>query len=92
MPKFRGIYISDDRKKRSFLERRRAANDPWLWALHDDQVARTMLMKDVGTDDENEKDETPGEDVDAVDLKEMAQEALENTELFATLVSHKESK
>lgn len=28
-PGFRGIYISDDRKKRSFLERRRAANDPW---------------------------------------------------------------
>lgn len=28
---FRGEYISDDRKKRSFLERRRAANDPFLW-------------------------------------------------------------
>ena len=27
---FRGVYISDERKKRNFLERRRAANDPWL--------------------------------------------------------------
>jgi 2,3-bisphosphoglycerate-dependent phosphoglycerate mutase len=41
--KFRGIYISDERKKTSFLERRRAANDPWLWALHDHQVTESML-------------------------------------------------
>ena len=32
---FRGTFITDERKERNFLERRRAANDPWLWALHD---------------------------------------------------------
>jgi len=42
--RFRGVYISDERKKRSFLERRRAANDPWLWALHDHQVAASLLL------------------------------------------------
>jgi bisphosphoglycerate-dependent phosphoglycerate mutase family 1 len=40
---FRGLYITDERKQRSFLERRRAANDPWLWALHDHQVATSLL-------------------------------------------------
>ena len=40
--KFRGIYISDERKKKSFLERRRATNDPWLWALHDHQVTNKL--------------------------------------------------
>jgi 2,3-bisphosphoglycerate-dependent phosphoglycerate mutase len=43
-PSFRGIYIDDERKRRNFLERRRAANDPWLWALHDDQVSPGMLL------------------------------------------------
>ena len=69
--KFRGIYISDDRKKRNFLERRRAANDPWLWALHDNQVARSML---VGEDD----DEGPLEGMDG-----LVEEAARNTELFS---------
>ena len=83
-PKFRGIYISDDRKKRSFLERRRAANDPWLWALHDEQVASSMLLKDSsghGKDAEFDAQER------MEDLKEMAKEALENTELFSTIAS-----
>ena len=47
--RFRGIYIADERKKRSFLERRRAANDPWLWALHDHQVGQDMLLYESNT-------------------------------------------
>jgi 2,3-bisphosphoglycerate-dependent phosphoglycerate mutase len=70
---FRGIYISDDRKKRSFLERRRAANDPWLWALHDYQVAESMLVNDEVDDDG--KDEK---------LAGMEEEAKQNTELFSS--------
>ena len=89
MKKFRGVYISDDRKKRSFLERRRAANDPWLWALHDEQVASSMLLKDDGS-----KGGADSAEFDAMermeDLKEMAQEALENTELFSTVASNKD--
>ncbi|GMI02268.1 hypothetical protein TrVE_jg7902 [Triparma verrucosa] len=42
---FRGKFIYDDLKKRSFLERRRAAQDPWLWALRDDDVEEGMLNK-----------------------------------------------
>jgi hypothetical protein len=89
---FRGIYISDDRKKRSFLERRRAANDPWLWALHDDQVSKSML-EDNNTnnnnkgDSEGEGDSTNGLEESAQDLVDMAKEALENTELFSTTTS-----
>jgi len=73
--RFRGIYISDERKKRSFLERRRAANDPWLWALHDHQVARSMLVED-----EPEQD---GED-EAEGLEGLEQEAKHNTEVFSS--------
>lgn len=40
---FSGCYITDERKKHSFLERRRASNDPFLWALHDHQVATSLL-------------------------------------------------
>eukprot|EP00549_Striatella_unipunctata_P025356 CAMPEP_0118686666 /NCGR_PEP_ID=MMETSP0800-20121206/7943_1 /TAXON_ID=210618 ORGANISM="Striatella unipunctata, Strain CCMP2910" /NCGR_SAMPLE_ID=MMETSP0800 /ASSEMBLY_ACC=CAM_ASM_000638 /LENGTH=180 /DNA_ID=CAMNT_0006583743 /DNA_START=307 /DNA_END=849 /DNA_ORIENTATION=- len=43
---FGGTYISDSRKQRSFLERRRAADDPWLWALDDDQVSYQMLQQE----------------------------------------------
>ena len=43
--KFRGTYISDDMTKRNFLERRRAAQDPWLWALKDDDVEEEMLNR-----------------------------------------------
>ena len=43
---FRGKYIYDDLKKRTFLERRRAAQDPWLWALRDDDVEEEMLLKE----------------------------------------------
>lgn len=71
--KFRGIYISDERKKRSFLERRRAANDPWLWALHDHQVARSMLVGGV--------EEDQGTPEGLVGLEE---EAKQNTELFSS--------
>ena len=70
--KFRGHYITDARKKRNFLERRRAANDPWLWALHDNQVARSMLVGDESDD------EGPFEGMGG-----LAQEAARNTELFS---------
>jgi 2,3-bisphosphoglycerate-dependent phosphoglycerate mutase len=70
--KFRGIYISDERKKRSFLERRRTANDPWLWALHDHQVARSMLI-------EPEDDDGLGEGYEGLE-----EEARSNTALFSS--------
>ena len=73
--KFRGIYITDERKKRNFLERRRAANDPWLWALHDNQVARSMLVGDES------EDEGPLEGMDG-----LVEEAARNTELFSPSV------
>jgi 2,3-bisphosphoglycerate-dependent phosphoglycerate mutase len=78
---FRGVYITDERKQRSFLERRRAANDPWMWALHDDQVATSMLYgstNDVlgGEDELRPKDE-------ALSVEELEAEARKNTELFA---------
>uniref|UniRef100_A0A7S1Y2D5 Phosphoglycerate mutase n=1 Tax=Grammatophora oceanica TaxID=210454 RepID=A0A7S1Y2D5_9STRA len=72
---FRGVYISDERKKRSFLERRRAANDPWLWALHDHQVGREMLVpeqKEGAAEDEPEG------------LNGIEEEAARNTELFSS--------
>jgi 2,3-bisphosphoglycerate-dependent phosphoglycerate mutase len=72
---FRGIYISDERRKRNFLERRRAANDPWLWALHDEQVARSMLVGDEA-DDEGALEGMEG----------LAEEAVRNTELFSPSV------
>lgn len=81
---FRGVYISDDRKKRSFLERRRAANDPWLWALHDDQVSKSLLVKDGEDDASSNLEESIN------DLKEMAMEARQNTELFSTITSEKD--
>jgi len=73
--KFRGKYITDERKKRNFLERRRAANDPWLWALHDNEVAQSMLVKDEG------QDERPLEGMDG-----LVEEAARNTELFSPSV------
>lgn len=71
---FRGIYISDERKKRSFLERRRAANDPWLWALHDHQVAESMLVKDQGEE----------EFADGEGLAGLEEEAKHNTQVFSS--------
>lgn len=50
---FRGIYISDDRKKYNFLERRRVANDPWSWALHDDHVSHSILTTEETTDNDD---------------------------------------
>jgi bisphosphoglycerate-dependent phosphoglycerate mutase family 1 len=70
--RFAGIYIADERKKRSFLERRRAANDPYLWALRDDQVARHMLLDD-GSQDQGSLEGLEG----------IEAEAARNTELFS---------
>jgi hypothetical protein len=72
--RFRGIYISDERKNRGFLERRRAANDPWLWALHDHQVARTMLV--------NEGDEEEA-NLEGEGMEGLEEEARHNTEIFS---------
>lgn len=72
---FRGIYISDERKKRNFLERRRAANDPWLWALYDHQVTRSMLVDD-GLQEESNEMAPEG-------LEGLEAEARHNTEVFA---------
>ena len=70
---FRGVYISDERKKRSFLERRRAANDPYLWALHDDQVARDLLIHESDLEDRG----------DGEGLAGVEEEARHNTEIFS---------
>lgn len=90
---FRGIFITDERKQRSFLERRRAANDPWMWALHDDQVATSMLSdydtneespprENIAADEKNRMvSSSTGEDV--LQLAELEAEARKNTELFA---------
>ena len=76
--RFSGVYIADERKKRSFLERRRAANDPWLWALHDNQVSRSLLVDD-GTSDEGEfQEEEEEESLDGIEA-----EAAHNTQLFS---------
>ena len=72
---FRGIYINDERKKRSFLERRRAANDPWLWALHDHQVARSMLIEAEDDDDDDDLEEG---------FEGLKEEARRNTLLFSS--------
>lgn len=71
--RFRGVYIADERKKRSFLERRRAANDPYLWALRDEQVARHMLVNDDSKDEP-----TQGTGMDGIE-----EEAARNTQLFS---------
>jgi hypothetical protein len=56
--RFRDIYKSDERKKRSFLERLRVANHPLLWALHGHHVlARSMLLKDDVEKEEVEREE-----------------------------------
>lgn len=68
---FSGIYVTDERKQRSFLERRRAANDPWLWALRDEQVDVSLLDGETSID------------VDPQQQKEMEEEARRNTELFS---------
>jgi len=97
--KFRGIYISDERKKRSFLERRRAANDPWLWALHDHQVDASMLAEDgtnvrsgSGNDvpgivsGSNNDDSIDNNSLDGLDgLNGLEEEARQNTQMFSNL-------
>lgn len=77
--KFTGMYIADERKKRSFLERRRAANDPYLWALRDEQVARHMLLDDGSADPEL----GGHQDLDGIEL-----EVAKNTELFSPGLKH----
>jgi hypothetical protein len=85
---FRGIFITDERKQRSFLERRRAANDPWMWALHDDQVATSMLS-DFGNDETKDQadnqngDETSPTKKKSLKVADLEAEARKNTELFA---------
>jgi hypothetical protein len=83
---FRGVYIDDERKRRNFLERRRAANDPWLWALHDDQVSRSMLLGN-GTAATNQTETgagvVDGAPVVLEGLKGLEEEAMHNTEIFA---------
>lgn len=74
---FRGIYIADERKKRSFLERRRAANDPWVWALHDDQVAESMLLEEDNIDTSEVDEQREG-------LEGVEEEAKHNTEVFSS--------
>lgn len=89
---FRGTFITDERKQRSFLERRRAANDPWMWALHDDQVATSMLS-DYDSAESNEEREpldsiynpSSSSRINEDDLKvsELEAEARKNTAMFA---------
>jgi 2,3-bisphosphoglycerate-dependent phosphoglycerate mutase len=80
---FRGIYIDDERKRRNFLERRRAANDPWLWALHDDQVSPSMLLVNGGTT-AGACDTDVGDSAAALEGTEgLEDEARHNTEVFA---------
>eukprot|EP00471_Norrisiella_sphaerica_P009701 CAMPEP_0184496150 /NCGR_PEP_ID=MMETSP0113_2-20130426/33234_1 /TAXON_ID=91329 /ORGANISM="Norrisiella sphaerica, Strain BC52" /LENGTH=414 /DNA_ID=CAMNT_0026882663 /DNA_START=116 /DNA_END=1359 /DNA_ORIENTATION=- len=83
--RFRGIYISDDKKKRNFLERRRAANDPWLWALYDHQVDKSMLVGDAETAGATREGEDDGERDEAADgFDGIEEEAKMNTELFSS--------
>jgi len=79
--RFRGTYISDDRKKRNFLERRRAANDPYLWALHDNEVTSSMLFGDQnGTVGEEHPEGLDG----------LEEEAKRNTQLFSSALKRKD--
>jgi hypothetical protein len=56
MANFPERHIADERKKRSFLERRRAANDPYFWAIRHEQIARHMLFDDGSEDLQNIQD------------------------------------
>jgi hypothetical protein len=70
------------------LERRRAANDPWMWALHDDQVATSMLS-DFGNDETKDQvkdlnaDGTSSMSNEGLKIAGLEAEARKNTELFA---------
>ena len=77
---FRGTFIADERKQQSFLERRRAVNDPWLWALHNDQVAPSMLLNTTMTTTTTAAGKSTNEKDLMVALEE---EARKNTKLFA---------
>jgi 2,3-bisphosphoglycerate-dependent phosphoglycerate mutase len=82
---FRGIYIADERKKRNFLERRPAANDPWLWALHDHQVEESMLLGGGGVRENNMSEGDDGEG-----LVGLEEEAKHNTEVFSSALHPKD--
>ena len=77
---FRGTFISDERKKRNFLERRRAANDPWIWALHDNEVSNSMLTNQESQDDILVNDQADMDTIDDIELEE----ARKNTEQFSS--------
>ena len=92
--RFRGVYIADERKKRSFLERRRAANDPWLWALDDEQVGRNMLLNSNRNNNDYKEDDSASTasnegETDQLDvavaqnMHAFEQEADQNTKLFS---------
>jgi 2,3-bisphosphoglycerate-dependent phosphoglycerate mutase len=81
---FRGRYIDDERKRRNFLERRRAANDPWLWALHDDQVPPSMLLVNASQDGAGmAQNAGMTRDVVPEGMQGVEDEAKHNTEVFA---------
>ena len=84
---FRGTYISDESKKRNFLERRRAANDPFLWALHDHEVTEQMLHGNANNDMERFID--PQQQREPEGLNGLEEEAKRNTELFSTALKAK---
>jgi len=87
---FRGNYISDAQKQRTFLERRRAANDPWLWALHDHQVDKSMLLREsrLATEDVDTK---PNDQSSPYGLEGANEEARRNTYVFTSALGNPES-
>jgi 2,3-bisphosphoglycerate-dependent phosphoglycerate mutase len=83
---FRGVYITDDRKKRSFLERRRAANDPFLWALDDHQVTKSMLLPGSSSSSKDDDGDRDMEEEEVVDMDGHEEEAKRNTELYSSVM------
>jgi 2,3-bisphosphoglycerate-dependent phosphoglycerate mutase len=87
---FRGTYISDEYKKRNFLERRRAANDPFLWALHDHEVTEQMLIGGNGGNINNNAIamehflQQPQQQREPEGLNGLEEEAKRNTELYSS--------
>jgi 2,3-bisphosphoglycerate-dependent phosphoglycerate mutase len=82
---FRGTYISDESKKRNFLERRRAANDPFVWALHDHEVTEQMLFgtsNTIANEMEHFIHQQPPREPEG--LNGLEEEAKRNTELFSS--------
>lgn len=86
---FSGMYITNERNKRNFLERRRAANDPWLWALHDYQVERSMLLEEEPQDDVVDEAQVNGDSQSVFDtqeaLKDLEREAKNDNESYSVV-------